>query len=203
MNVLPSFGSEPSYWPEVHSTLPEWRMGAISQVSGKQDTGLPWEAQGQDGDAPVLKTLFHAYLNFSLQVLATIHVHVSAYGHTCMCMCECGGQMVGIFQYHSASSVLRQGLSVDLELIDLTGIFVLVAFQLPWQNTHDKSNLSKNCLIWGSWFQMLAFMTIMVGNMPTGRRAGSLGARVVADRSHLGAHACSRENELTRKVMGF
>lgn len=111
--------------------------------------------------------------------------------------------MVGIFQYHSASSVLRQGLSVDLELVDLTGIFVLVAFQLPWQNTHDKSNLSKNCLIWGSGFQMLAFMTIMVGNMPTGRRAGSLGARVVADRSHLGAHACSRENELTRKVMGF
>ena len=66
------------------------RMGAISQVSGKQDTGLPWEAQGQDGDAPVLKTLFYAYLNFSLQVSVTIHVHVSAYGHTCMSMCECG-----------------------------------------------------------------------------------------------------------------
>lgn len=96
MNVLPSFGSEPSYWPEVHSTLPEWRMGAISQVSGKQDTGLPWEAQGQDGDAPVLKTLFHAYLNFSLQVSATIHVHVSAWTHMHICpyaltihTCEC------------------------------------------------------------------------------------------------------------------
>lgn len=71
-------------------------MGAISKVSGKQDTGLPWEAQGQDGDAPVLKTLFHFYLNFSLQVSATIHVCVSAYAYTCMCMCECGGQIVTI-----------------------------------------------------------------------------------------------------------
>lgn len=152
---------------------------------------------------PLSSRLCFTLISTSLCRFQPRYIHVSAYGHTCMCMCECGGQMVGIFHYHSASSVLRQGLSVDLELVDLTGIFVLVALLLPWRNTHDKSNLSKNCLIWGSWFQMLAFMTIMVGNMPAGRRAGSLGARVVADRSHLGAYACSRENELTRKVMGF
>lgn len=106
------------------------------------------------------------YLYMCTYLQVSVHVCIVCVVYMHMCTCECGHwrMMLGIFN-HSPPYILRQGLSLDLDLSNFTELS-LTSESPPSSQHRDRRVTPPCCFFFGCWVQTQVPHACMANSFP-------------------------------------